>query len=293
VPAPAPAKPQINGSAAAAEQARVAAEEQKRRAQTATSRRQDEQAAAEQQEEFDNAVSCAVRDLKGIAATPSPHAPTMLEGKPVDSAEAASTINAHVESAPRDLSTEWKRLQCAHEIAAIAIRKAIALVQSNPSQPPDPLEFDEIRYLADEVVNAAAGQRLGVACHAPKLMPAISPPEPKQVQAAYQSLSKQIVRDVEDIKAMKTPPVPVPAQPQSAAEPSPAPAARPAPPVSSDQARIDAIARQQKQMQSAQDKALDLLRRAQRLLNDLNQASADNNKLGSGVLPNSTTKGEP
>lgn len=294
VPAPTPAKPQINGNAAAAEQARISPEEQKRRAQAAASRRQEEQAAAEQQQEFDNAINRAVRDLKGVGATPAPAASTTLQTRPVDSIEAASTINANAQSAPRDLSTEWKRLQCAHEIAAIAIRKTIALVGNNPSAPADSLEFDEIRYLADEVVNAAEGKTLGVTCHAPKARPpAITPPEPRQVQAAYQTLSKQIVRDVDDIKTMKTPPVSVPVPVEPAAQPNPATGVRPDPPVSSDQARIDAIARQQRQMQSDQDQALALLRRAQQLLNDLNQVRADNDKLGNGSLPNTITEGKP
>lgn len=226
-------------------------------------------------------------------------------GKVTTASEAASVIDARKPAgATNDLSTAWKRLNCASDIAHHVLADARKMDAAGASE----RELDDISFLAQQSINALSGATVDVTCSPAPAPPSVKAPDLSQISPRYKQVLTRAVDDAKRLYEIQ--------QAEQAAQKK-LDAAKAASAVSStskqssngggadsdaiakavaeqnawrakDQANINAIYAQQKQMQQQNSDALAALRAAQLQLNKENSEKVsvedDLNKL-SGELP--------
>lgn len=219
--------------------------------------------------------------------------------------EAAQVINTTKPGhATNDLNTAWKQLHCASEIA----HHVLADVKKMDTAGADPKDLDDISYLAQQSMNALSGATVDVACSPAPPPPSAKPPDLSQISSQYNHVLSRAVDDakklyeiqqqaqaaqqkVDAAKAVAAASA-TGGQTANAAAGSSDPVAKAIAEQNAwraqDQADINAIYAQQKQMQQQNSDALAALRAAQLQLNKENSEKVsvedDLDKL-SGELP--------
>lgn len=304
-----------------AERARAAERERLAEAQRKLEQQRKLDAEKKKQEEADwkHGVAEAASSLKGVSSDDM-----QLKGvntgsfglKGTSPDEAASNplygIKARKsDNYSRDVSTAWKQVHCAAELAGYAV----ADLQKIETGAADARELDEIKYLAGEANNALNGNPVGVQCSAAPAMPSMKGFDPVAMEPVTAKLLTRTVHDAEnivssrqriadlqqklaDLKAQKpgvnahAPINPTPAQQSSQTNQSS--------PLTADQKHINEVFQQQKANEAKKSDYLALLRETQRALNEANSqkitSSADAEKVQketqaimTGQLPNART----
>jgi hypothetical protein len=223
--------------------------------------------------------------------------------KVVSPSEAARMINTQKPTAAtNDLSTAWKQLNCASDIA----HHVLAKVKNMDTAGADERSLDDVSFLAQQSVNALSGATVDVSCSPAPAAPSGKQPDLAQIAPQYKQVLSRAVDDAKKLYDIQ--------QAEQAAQQK-LEAAKAAAAASStskqaaagsdsdaiakavaeqdawrakDQQNINAVYAQQKQMQQQNSDALAALRAAQLQLNKENSEKVsvedDLDKL-SGELP--------
>lgn len=149
----------------------------------------------------------------------------------------------------RDLTTAWKQLWCASDIANKAASAG---------------SLEDILYLANETRAAIDGVAMGEGCRAAPAVPTIRPEAVPARIAALKSAVGELAAAAEKAVAAVPPPTPA-----AAAPPRPAPPAATAAVQTDDEKRIAEIFRQQKDNERRIDEQIAPVREAQKAINKL------------------------
>lgn len=233
------------------------------------------------------ARSEALSQIKDDACEIQPGGNTNFFGiQSAQPAQVSATISTKCpQRTVRDVSTAWKQIHCAAEIAQHALDR-LRKMDSAAAQQRD---LDDISYLAKESMNALNGDSKGMACSP---APPMNFPKPPDMAALSSRYGKMLSRTVDDAKKIYD----IQEQTQAAQQKIDAAKAKMnnsssaagagssasnSDPVAkayaeqqawqkADQDKINQIYAQQKQMQQANSDALAALRAAQLELNKLN-----------------------
>lgn len=286
-----------SGPSAADIEAEHAREAERERLAGAQQRVADEQRREAEKKKQDDAewkqgVAEAVGSLKGVS-------PDNMEIKGASSGtfglkgvspdEAASNsvfgIKARApDNYSRDVSSAWKQLHCANELAGYALSDLHKIETGDA----DARELDEIKYLAGEANKALNGNPVGVQCSAAPAMPTVKGFDPQQVAPIEKKLLTRTVQDAENIvtsrekveglqqkldelKAQKAS-FETQGSKSAAKQTNPASPSQSgqSPSLSVDQQHINQVYQQQKENEKKKSDYLALLRETQRALNEAN-----------------------
>lgn len=228
-------------------------------------------------------------------------------GKVTKASEAANAIDTKKPAAAtNDLSTAWKRLNCASEIAHHALAKI-----RNMESAADERSLDDVSFLAQQSIDALSGATLDVTCSPAPAAPSVKQPDLSKISPQYKQVLSRAVDDAKKLyeiqqaeqaaqqKLDAAKAAAAAAETSAASSQDAGNGAASTDPVAKavaeqnawrakDQANINAIYAQQKQMQQQNSDALAALRAAQLQLNKENSekvsVESDLDKL-SGELP--------
>lgn len=192
------------------EQRRLAAEKQRLQDLERQQKLEEERQAAERaraEAEWKAGVADAAAHLKGVSSD-------NMQLKGVDSSafglkgvspdEAAGNPDFGIKTRSpdadnRDVSTAWKQLHCSAELANYAVEDVHKIATGEA----DARELDEVKYMANEAMEALHGNPIGVQCSSAPPVHFATNPDPQRMGPAYEKILTRTVHDGETLVASR------------------------------------------------------------------------------------------
>lgn len=99
----------------------------------------------------------------------------------------------------RDVSTAWKQLHCSAELANYAVEDVHKIATGEA----DARELDEVKYMANEAMEALHGNPIGVQCSSAPPVIFATNPDPQRMGPAYEKILTRTVHDGETLVASR------------------------------------------------------------------------------------------